>query len=87
MTGKKIAWAINEIINNLDRNKYKHEAINWGDLSCIQVTKCKEIYPGNEKYYEALISEASPQTGSLCYDISLKLLELHGISVNVVSEW
>jgi len=86
MTGKDIAYAVNEILKDIDKTKYK--VVNWSDLRVIQVNETREIYPETEdRIYEVIISEASPENYDFQYELMTEFYNKYQKKIIVNTEW
>ena len=82
----KLQDLTNKIIDELQKEKDAfHEAINWGNLYCIEASFC--INQEGFEYYNVLIHEASPSAMMFRDEISGRLMKnLHEV-VMVQTEW
>ena len=77
MTDKEIKNAVDDIINNLDKKDFEHEAINWTDLKVNEVSR--EI--------TVCIDEAAPECRSFRNAIEEIFYQKYGIAITVITEW
>jgi hypothetical protein len=89
VTGKEIADAVDAIIDTLDPKDFPtREAINWGDLGVVLVSKVEIIYPEEEPSgFEVLIEEADPSSIRFCAEIADIFLYRYGFRIDVRTEW
>ena len=55
-----------------------NEPINWGDLGCVEVLKKGKV---------VLIEEAAPDCCNFMKYIENRMIEEHGITIKVQTEW
>ncbi len=61
-------------------------SINWGDLRCVNVSYCLDVY--NETYYTVEIEEASPTAYKLQDYVYRKLEKKYpDLDIRVSTEW
>ena len=83
MTEVNIKQLVNTLIKEAYENRHNfNEAINWGDLKCIEVTP----YSLEEGYY-IIIDEAAPECPEFQQWIENEMWERHSIDVAVSTEW
>jgi len=88
MTGVEIAKGVNEIIRGIDKDDFRHAAINWGDLKCNSIEVCQEVYPQvTFSYKKVIIDEADPQNGKFCIYIRSEFKKRFHEDIMVVTEW
>jgi hypothetical protein len=80
----EIMGIINELINEAKTNleDFSGEAINWGDLQCVEI-----LGRDDSGAYVALIEEASPDSSEFQQWIENAMHERFSIDVSVKTEW
>jgi len=93
MTGLEIKNAVDEIINEFDPEDFD-DAINWGDLACVEVLWVFPLYPeeehynpGERYYTEVLIEEAEPLAMALAETVMDEFYDKYGFMIYVRTEW
>jgi hypothetical protein len=74
---------VDGIIKNMDRKGFPDEAINWGDLRCVEARQ----YVGTDPAWHVIIEEAAPDSSMFRREIESHLLQTHGIRAEVSTEW
>jgi hypothetical protein len=84
MKSQQIKSIVNDLIAEAKTTleDFSGEAINWGDLSCIEV-----IDRGTDRPYQVLIEEASPDSVEFQQWIQEQVFERFNIEVEVKTEW
>jgi len=71
--------------------KFKNDAINWGDLRCVSVLFGREYDGPKAKHVDQVIKvhieECSPYANQLQEYVREKMKSLHNIEVEVNMEW
>ncbi len=88
MTGQEICDAVNQLIAECGVNRFQ-EAINWGDLKCIEVKEATTLWPepDGEKRIQIFIDEAAPECWQFQTWISEQMFEHYGFKPEVFTEW
>ena len=68
-----------------NNEKCREDAVNWGDLGCIEARLCADE-EGNT-WYHVLIEEASPGCHALCSYVQQYLESVGLVDVEIVTEW
>lgn len=68
----------------LSANDFAGEAINWGDLHCIEVLMCED--EKGREFWLVKIEEAAPESSKLC-EFVRTYLSKRGIDAEVKTEW
>jgi hypothetical protein len=83
MTAEELKHLVDGIIKNMEPKDFPWEAINWGDLRCVQVRQ----YVGTDPAWHVIVEEASPSSPMFCREIENALFQKYGIRADVDTEW
>ena len=76
----------NQIIDDLQKEKDTfHEAINWGNLNCIEASYT--IDQDGYEYYCVIIQEASPDAMMFGNEIYNRLTKIWNKPIAIQTEW
>ena len=82
---REIQLEVDSILSNAYIDKLEG-AINWGDLRCVNVAYCQDVY--NEVYYTVEIEEVSPTAYKLQEYVYYKLVEKYpDLDIRVSTDW
>lgn len=82
---REIQLEVDSILSNAYVDRLEG-SINWGDLRCVNVSQCLNVY--NEVYYTVEIEEASPTAYKLQEYVFYKLFEKYPeLDIRVSTEW
>lgn len=84
MNLQEVQNEINTFLAKLNPKDFD-EAINWGNLSCIEVCKCKN--QDGDINYKILIEEADPSCIDFIDEIQRYLYRVYQILFEVRLEW
>jgi hypothetical protein len=90
----EIVNRVNQILKEMydSRNDYNDYAVNWSDLSVIEIFESKLVYPiisneFNNKSYLVIISEASPNEKEFSYKVEELYYNKYKENIQVKTEW
>jgi hypothetical protein len=81
----KLKQATNDAIGVMQPSGFSDEAINWGDLGCVESSYV--LNDSGENYCEVLIEEAAPDCAEFQAAIQLELGKRGWPYVRVRTEW
>lgn len=90
----EIVNRVNNILKEMykNRNDYNDYAVNWSDLSVIQVFEKTLLYPSNtnmsnKKTYLVIIEEGSPEEIDFCNKVEEIYYNTYKELIQVKTEW
>jgi hypothetical protein len=89
---KEIVNRINDILKEMYNNRNDNYAVNWSDLSVIEIFELRLVYPiindmSNNKSYLVIISEASPNESEFSYKVEQLYYNKYNENIQVKTEW
>lgn len=86
MNLQEVQTTVNDFLKTLNPKDFSDNAINWGDLSCVEVYRCEDL--NGKTSYTVLIEEAEPcNYGSFKAAIHDYLYKIYKVDFEVRTEW
>lgn len=90
----EIVNRVNDILKEMyeNRNDYNNYAVNWSDLSVIEVFETTLLYPSNismsnKKTHLVIIEEGSPEEIDFCNKVEELYYNTYKELIQVKTEW